>query len=231
MVRLDMSEYMEKHSVARLIGSPPGYVGYEEGGQLTEQVRRRPYSVVLFDEVEKAHPDVWNVLLQVLDDGRLTDGQGRTVDFKNTVLILTSNVGSQHIMALDDESEIKKSVTEDLRRSFRPEFLNRLDEVIIFKRLQKEQIRSIVDIQLRRFSERLAKRDLHIVLDDSAKDYLGEVGWDPVYGARPLKRAIQQHLENPLAQKILGGEFAPGETINVSRGTNGELKFERARLN
>jgi ATP-dependent Clp protease ATP-binding subunit ClpB len=231
MVRLDMSEYMEKHSVARLIGSPPGYVGYEEGGQLTEQVRRRPYSVVLFDEVEKAHPDVWNVLLQVLDDGRLTDGQGRTVDFKNTVLILTSNVGSQHIMALDDETDIKKAVTEDLRRSFRPEFLNRLDEVIIFRRLQKEQIRSIVDIQLRRFAERLAKRDLRIVLDDAAKDYLGEVGWDPVYGARPLKRAIQQHLENPLAQKILAGEFAPGETIHVSRGAGGELKFERARLN
>ncbi len=231
MVRLDMSEYMEKHSVARLIGSPPGYVGYEEGGQLTEQVRRRPYSVILFDEVEKAHPDVWNTLLQVLDDGRLTDGQGRTVDFKNAVLILTSNVGSQHIMALDDESEIKKSVTDDLRRAFRPEFLNRLDEVIIFKRLQKEQIRSIVDIQLQRFAQRLAKRELNIVLDDSAKDYLGEVGWDPVYGARPLKRAIQQHLENPLAQKILGGEFGPGETIQVSKGANGELKFTRARLN
>jgi ATP-dependent Clp protease ATP-binding subunit ClpB len=230
MVRLDMSEYMEKHSVARLIGSPPGYVGYEEGGQLTEAVRRRPYSVVLFDEVEKAHPDVWNVLLQVLDDGRLTDGQGRTVDFRNTVLILTSNVGSQHIMAFDDDKQIRVAVMNDLRKSFRPEFLNRLDEVIIFHRLDKAQVRSIVDIQLGRFAKRLERRELGLLVDDSAKDFLGEVGWDPVYGARPLKRAIQQYLENPLAQKILSGEFAPGDTVRVSRGANGELEFEKARL-
>jgi ATP-dependent Clp protease ATP-binding subunit ClpB len=231
MIRLDMSEYMEKHSVARLIGSPPGYVGYEEGGQLTEAVRRRPYSVVLFDEVEKAHPDVWNVLLQVLDDGRLTDGQGRTVDFKNAVLILTSNVGSHHITALDDEDAIRTAVMEDLRRSFRPEFLNRLDEVIIFHRLDRAQLHKIVEIQLGRFQNRLARRELRLLVDDRVKDYLAEVGWDPVYGARPLKRAVQQHLENPLAQKLLAGEFVPGDMVRVLRGPNGELKFERAQVN
>ena len=231
MVRIDMSEYMEKHSVARLIGAPPGYVGYDEGGQLTEVVRRRPYSVVLFDEVEKAHPDVWNVLLQVLDDGRLTDGQGRTVDFKNTVLILTSNVGSGHISGLDDAAAIRAAVLEELRGSFRPEFLNRLDEVVIFKRLERAQIRSIVDIQLRRFAERIARRDLKVTMDDAAKDYLAEVGWDPVYGARPLKRAIQQYVENPLAQKILAGEFAPGDTVRVTREAGAALRFDRTRPN
>ena len=231
MVRIDMSEYMEKHAVARLIGAPPGYVGYEEGGQLTEPVRRRPYSVILFDEVEKAHPDVWNVLLQVLDDGRLTDGQGRTVDFRNTVLILTSNVGSQHL--LDEgasEEQMRRAVMEELRRSFRPEFLNRLDETILFHRLGKEDIRRIVDIQLAGFAKRLERRDLKLSVDDAAKDFLGEVGWDPVYGARPLKRAIQQHLENPLAQRILGGEYAPGDAVRVTRGA-GDLRFEKVMVN
>jgi ATP-dependent Clp protease ATP-binding subunit ClpB len=232
IVRVDMSEYMEKHSVARLIGAPPGYVGFDEGGQLTEAVRRRPYSVVLFDEVEKAHPDVWNVLLQVLDDGRLTDGQGRVVDFKNTVLILTSNIGSQHIMNITDEGEMRKLVLNDLSRAFRPEFLNRLDEKIIFHRLDKRDLRSIVDIQLQRFARRLERRELGVVVDDSAKDFLGEIGWDPQYGARPLKRAIQQVLENPLAQKILAGEFAPGETISVTRQPGyEELSFTKRVVN
>jgi ATP-dependent Clp protease ATP-binding subunit ClpB len=231
MIRLDMSEYMEKHTVARLIGAPPGYVGYDEGGQLTEPVRRRPYSVVLFDEVEKAHPDVWNVLLQVLDDGRLTDGQGRTVDFRNTVVILTSNVGSQYILDVEDEAQMRRAVMDELRRSFRPEFLNRLDETIIFHRLSKSDLRAIVDIQLRNFERRLERRELKLALDDGAKDYLGEIGWDPVYGARPLKRAIQQHLENPLAQRVLAGEFMPGDTVKVSRVPGGTFRFERALVN
>ena len=225
MIRLDMSEYMEKHAVSRLIGAPPGYVGYDEGGQLTEPVRRRPYSVILFDEVEKAHPDIWNVLLQVLDDGRLTDGQGRTVDFKNTVIILTSNVGSQHIMSIDDDKKRHAAVMEDLRLAFRPEFLNRLDETVVFLRLQKEQIRRVVEIQLRRFSERLGARDLHLEISDSAKDYLGDIGYDPTYGARPLKRAIQRHLENPLAQEILAGRYQPGDTVVVDLGAGNELGF------
>ena len=232
MIRVDMSEYMEKHTVARLVGAPPGYVGYDEGGQLTEPVRRRPYSVILFDEVEKAHPDVWNVLLQVLDDGRLTDGQGRTVDFRNTVLIMTSNVGSAHI--LEDtagQAQIRRAVMEELRRHFRPEFLNRLDETIIFHRLAKDDIRAIVDIQLRGFERRLERRELKLALEDAAKDYLGEIGWDPVYGARPLKRAIQQHLENPLAQRILGGDFVPGDTIHVTRAPGAEFRFERLLVN
>ncbi len=215
MIRLDMSEYMEKHTVSRLIGAPPGYVGYEEGGQLTEPVRRRPYSVILFDEVEKAHPDVWNTLLQVLDDGRLTDGQGRTVDFKNTVIILTSNVGSQFIMDLDDPDAIRMAVQNELRTRFRPEFLNRIDDTIIFRRLRKEDVRHVVDIQLRRFAERLAQRDLGVTFSTKAKDLLGELGYDPNYGARPLKRAIQRHLENPLAQDILGGKYHSGDTIVV----------------
>jgi ATP-dependent Clp protease ATP-binding subunit ClpB len=232
MIRLDMSEYMEKHTVARLIGAPPGYVGYDEGGQLTEPVRRRPYSVILFDEVEKAHPDVWNVLLQVLDDGRLTDGQGRTVDFRNTVLIMTSNVGSAHILeATAGDAQIRRAVMEDLRAQFRPEFLNRLDETIIFHRLDKGDLRSIVDIQLRAFERRLERRELKLSLDDAAKDYLGELGWDPVYGARPLKRAIQQHLENPLAQRILGGDFMPGDTVHVARIPGGDFRFERQLVN
>ncbi len=234
MIRLDMSEYMEKHAVARLIGAPPGYVGYEEGGQLTEPVRRRPYSVILFDEVEKAHADVWNVLLQVLDDGRLTDGQGRTVDFKNTVIILTSNIGSAHIQAVDDrpgldagtrQELIKRAVTDEVRRVFRPEFLNRLDEIVVFNRLEPSQIRRIVDIQLGRFAARLERRDLTLEVTDRAKDFLAEVGWDPQYGARPLKRAIQKHIEDALARRVLGGEFPPGTRIVVDRGPTGELTF------
>ena len=209
MVRLDMSEYMEKHSVARLIGAPPGYVGYEEGGQLSEPVRRRPYSVILFDEIEKAHPDVWNVLLQVLDDGRLTDGQGRTVDFKNTVIILTSNIGSQYLLGSLSEEEMRKSVLDELRKSFRPEFLNRLDETVIFHRLERSEVRRIVDVQLENFKQRLKKRDLGLEVSDAAKDYLANIGFDPAFGARPLKRAIQQNLENPLAQEILAGTFVP----------------------
>jgi len=225
---------MEKHSVSRLIGAPPGYVGYEEGGQLTEPVRRRPYAVILFDEVEKAHGDVWNVLLQVLDDGRLTDGQGRTVDFKNTVIILTSNVGSAHIQAIDERPAldaatrrdlVQRAVMDEIRRVFRPEFLNRLDEIVIFNRLEPSQIRHIVDIQLGRFASRLSRRDLAIELTDRAKDFLAEAGWDPQYGARPLKRAIQKNLEDALARKVLAGEFPTGTRIMVDRGPTGELTF------
>ena len=228
MIRLDMSEYMEKHAVARLIGAPPGYVGYEEGGQLTEPVRRRPYAVLLFDEVEKAHPDVWNVLLQVLDDGRLTDGQGRTVDFKNVVIILTSNVGSHHIMALDDEESMRKAVMEDLRDAFRPEFLNRLDETIIFHRLDRAQLRKIVDVQLKGFEKRLAQRDLQLEISDDAKDFLANVGYDPTYGARPLKRAIQRYLENGLAEDILAGRFAAGDVVRVDAG-EAKLVFTKGK--
>jgi ATP-dependent Clp protease ATP-binding subunit ClpB len=236
MIRLDMSEYMEKHAVSRLIGAPPGYVGYDEGGQLTEPVRRRPYAVILFDEVEKAHPDVWNVLLQVLDDGRLTDGQGRTVDFKNTVIILTSNAGSAHLMALGDtptheqEARARSMVLDDLRGQFRPEMLNRIDDIVVFHRLKKEQLRAIVDIQLHRFLDRLARRDLRATITDAAKDFLGEVGWDPQFGARPLKRAIQRHVEDPLAKRLLAGEFAPGATITIDRGGDA-LTFQGAALN
>jgi ATP-dependent Clp protease ATP-binding subunit ClpB len=230
MIRLDMSEYMEKHAVSRLIGAPPGYVGYEEGGQLTEPVRRRPYAVILFDEVEKAHPDVWNVLLQVLDDGRLTDGQGRTVNFKNSVIVLTSNIGSHHIAAIEDKTGIpdddkkeliRRAMMEEVRKSFRPEFVNRLDEMVVFHRLDRAELRKIVDIQLGQFAARLAKRELRIELTDGAKDFLAEVGWDPQYGARPLKRAIQKNLEDPLARKVLGGEFQPGTRIVVDRGADG----------
>ncbi|MBK8587872.1 MAG: ATP-dependent chaperone ClpB [Sandaracinaceae bacterium] len=229
MIRLDMSEYMEKHAVSRLIGAPPGYVGYEEGGQLTEPVRRRPYSVVLFDEVEKAHPDVWNVLLQVLDDGRLTDGQGRTVDFKNVVIILTSNIGSHYILESSgdgaDESAMREAVTRELRAAFRPEFLNRLDETVIFHRLDKQEIGHIIDIQLQRFAGRLKERDLDLELSDSARTFLGNVGFDPAYGARPLKRAIQKHLENGLAEAILAGRFKPGQVVVVD-ARDGGLVFE-----
>jgi ATP-dependent Clp protease ATP-binding subunit ClpB len=230
MIRLDMSEYMEKHAVSRLIGAPPGYVGYEEGGQLTEPVRRRPYAVVLFDEVEKAHPDVWNVLLQVLDDGRLTDGQGRTVNFKNTVIVLTSNIGSHHIAAIEDRAGlsdedkkelIQRAMMEEVRKSFRPEFVNRLDEIVVFHRLDRAQLRAIVDIQLVQFAKRLEKRDLRIELTDAAKDFLAEVGWDPMYGARPLKRAIQKSLEDALARRVLAGEFPPGTRIVADRGPEG----------
>jgi ATP-dependent Clp protease ATP-binding subunit ClpB len=218
MVRLDMSEFMEKHSVARLIGAPPGYVGYEEGGYLTEAVRRRPYSVILLDEVEKAHPDVFNVLLQVLDDGRLTDGQGRTVDFRNTVIVMTSNLGSQMIQELTGEQNyeaMKNAVMEIVSQHFRPEFINRVDDVVVFHPLSREHIRRIVDIQLGYLHQRLADRDMKIVLTEAARDKLAEAGFDPVYGARPLKRAIQQRVENPLAQEILKGTFKPGDTIEV----------------
>jgi len=227
MVRIDMSEFMEKHSVARLIGAPPGYVGYEEGGYLTEAVRRRPYSVILLDEVEKAHPDVFNVLLQVLDDGRLTDGQGRTVDFRNTVIIMTSNLGSQVIQELAGEANyarMKTAVMEIVAQHFRPEFINRVDDVVVFHPLGREHIRSIVEIQVGYLRKRLADRDIGFELDDAARDLLGEAGFDPVYGARPLKRAIQQQLENPLAQRILRGDFGPGDTVRVS-AADGALTF------
>jgi ATP-dependent Clp protease ATP-binding subunit ClpB len=216
-VRLDMSEYMEKHTVARLIGAPPGYVGYEEGGQLTEAVRRRPYSVVLLDEIEKAHPDVFNVLLQILDDGRLTDGQGRVVDFKNTVVIMTSNVGSTIIQDMQDREHeaMRDAVMQVLRDEFRPEFLNRIDEIIIFHALSREHIERIVEIQLRALAKRLGGRKLSIQLTDAARAYLAEKGWDPVYGARPLKRAIQRAILDPLAMQVLQGRFADGDTVLV----------------
>jgi ATP-dependent Clp protease ATP-binding subunit ClpB len=216
MVRLDMSEFMEKHSVARLIGAPPGYIGYDEGGQLTEAVRRRPYSVVLFDEIEKGHPDVFNVLLQILDDGRLTDGKGRTVDFKNTVIIMTSNVGSRQIQDFHgDDKAMRSSVLEQLRGQFKPEFLNRIDDIIIFKSLGVDQIRSIIKVQLEALRKMLADRKITLALDASAEELLTREGYDPVYGARPLKRAIQSLIQNPLAMKLLGGEVKPGETLMV----------------
>jgi ATP-dependent Clp protease ATP-binding subunit ClpB len=231
MVRIDMSEFMEKHSVARLIGAPPGYVGYEEGGYLTEAVRRRPYSVILLDEVEKAHPDVFNVLLQVLDDGRLTDGQGRTVDFRNTVIVMTSNLGSQHIQELSGEGDaayvqMKAAVMGVVQSHFRPEFINRLDEIVVFHPLGREQIREIARIQTAYLAKRLAERQIRFSIDDKALDVLGNVGFDPVYGARPLKRAIQQQIENPLAQKILGGEFAAGDALLVS-SEGGTITFRK----
>jgi ATP-dependent Clp protease ATP-binding subunit ClpB len=217
MIRLDMSEYMEKHAVARMIGAPPGYVGYEEGGQLTEAVRRRPYSVILFDEIEKAHPDVFNILLQILDDGRLTDSKGRTVDFKNTVLIMTSNLGSREIQAVaDDEKQVREAVLEVLREHFKPEFLNRVDDTVIFHQLSREQIGDIIEIQLEHLRRLLADRDMRIELDDKAKALLALEGYDPMYGARPLKRAIQTLIQNPLASKLLRGEILPGQTVRVS---------------
>jgi ATP-dependent Clp protease ATP-binding subunit ClpB len=230
LIRIDMSEYMEKHAVSRLIGAPPGYVGYEEGGQLTETIRRRPYAVILFDEIEKAHPDVFNVLLQVLDDGRVTDSQGRTVDFKNTVIIMTSNIGSQYILDLagDDSkyNEMKSRVLEALGHSFRPEFLNRIDDTIIFHSLQKDQLRSIVKIQIARLEKRLVDRKLSLKLADSALDFLTNVGYDPVYGARPLKRTIQKELETILAKGILRGDFKEGDTVFVEV-QNDHLTFSR----
>ena len=224
MIRIDMSEYMEKHTVARLIGAPPGYVGYEEGGQLTEAARRRPYSVILFDEIEKAHQDVFNLFLQILDDGRLTDGHGRTVDFKNTVIIMTSNVGSQWIELAKNEEEMRSQVMEALHEKFKPEFLNRLDDIIIFHPLTQEQIKSIVDIQLHSLRKRLAERKLSLNLTDAAKEFLAKAGYDPNYGARPLKRAIQHHILDPLSLKIIAGEFSEGDTIEVSE-ENGKLTF------
>jgi ATP-dependent Clp protease ATP-binding subunit ClpB len=211
MVRLDMSEYQERHTVARLVGAPPGYVGYEEGGQLTEAVRRRPYCVVLLDEIEKANNEVFDVLLQILDDGRLTDGQGRTVDFRNTVIIMTSNIRS----------------AEALTEHFRPEFLNRVDEIVEFKALSREQLGEIVELQLRRLRERLAQRGLTLELTDEAKETIAAAGWDPTYGARPLKRALQRLVENPLALRLLEGEFAEGDTVRVD-GRGGEIVFEKA---
>jgi ATP-dependent Clp protease ATP-binding subunit ClpB len=225
--------------VARLIGAPPGYVGYEEGGQLTEPVRRRPYSVVLFDEIEKAHPDVWNTLLQVLDDGRLTDGQGHTVDFKNTIIILTSNIGTPAAAAIEEKTNlspedraelVRRVVIEEVRKQFRPEFLNRLDDLIVFRRLGREQMERIVDIQLRLFEQRLTRRGLSLSINSAAKEFLVEQGWDPQYGARPLKRAIQKHIEDELAKRILGGEFRSGDTIAIGRA-GGELTFSKVAMN
>jgi len=230
MVRLDMSEFMEKHSVARLIGAPPGYVGYEEGGYLTEAVRRRPYSVILLDEVEKAHPDVFNVLLQVLDDGRLTDGQGRTVDFRNSVIVMTSNLGSQLIQEMAGEENydaMKNAIMDVVGSHFRPEFVNRIDDLVVFHPLGREHIRKIVDIQLSYLHDRLADRDIRIHLSDAARDKLADAGFDPVYGARPLKRAIQQQVENPLAQEILQGHFKPGDVIEVGVDDD-RLEFRNA---
>ncbi len=227
LIRIDMSEYMEKHAVARLIGAPPGYVGYEEGGFLTEQVRRKPYSVILLDEVEKAHPDVFNILLQVLDDGRLTDGQGRTVDFKNTVIVMTSNIGSQHIQSMGTENyaAVKEVVMEEVKQNFRPEMINRIDEIVVFHGLDQENIRAIAKIQLQALRRRLESLDLQLQVDDEALDLLAQEGFDPVYGARPLKRAIQAEIENPLAKKLLAGAYAPESTIMIGV-KDGRLVFE-----
>jgi len=238
LIRIDMSEFMEQHSVARLIGAPPGYVGYEEGGALTEAVRRRPYSVILFDEIEKAHRDVFNVLLQVLDDGRLTDGQGRTVDFKNTVIIMTSNIGSQIIQELSETGakegetavgdwEIEAKVRGLLREHFRPEFLNRVDEIVIFHRLGKEHLKHIVEIQLRGLENRLKSRGMHLTITDAAKAQLAERGYDPTFGARPLKRLIQQEIENPLATSILNGDFTEGDTIEIDVDKHERFTFKK----
>jgi ATP-dependent Clp protease ATP-binding subunit ClpB len=219
MVRVDMSEYMEKHSVARLIGAPPGYVGYEEGGSLTEAVRRRPYQVVLFDEIEKAHADVFNVLLQVLDDGRLTDGQGRTVDFKNTLIIMTSNIGSEFLASQkegEDTEAMRPRVMAELRAKFRPEFLNRIDEIILFHRLQREQMAAIVDIQIARLQKLLSERKLTLTLDDAARTWLANRGYDPIYGARPLKRVIQKQVQDPLAEQLLAGKIKDGDTVKLA---------------
>ncbi|MEQ1646881.1 MAG: AAA family ATPase, partial [Pyrinomonadaceae bacterium] len=228
MIRLDMSEYMEKHAVARMIGAPPGYVGYEEGGQLTEAVRRRPYSVVLFDEIEKAHPDVFNLLLQILDDGRLTDSKGRVVDFKNTVLIMTSNLGSREIQTAAEnplvDRDVRTEVLQVLRDHFKPEFLNRIDDIVVFKQLAKEQIATVIDVQLEKLRKNLEERGITIELDATAKDMLVEEGYDPVYGARPLKRAIQSLIQNPLAVKLLNGEIGSGQTVRIS-AEDGDMVF------
>ncbi|HMN82349.1 MAG TPA: AAA family ATPase, partial [Burkholderiaceae bacterium] len=226
------SEFMEKHSVARLIGAPPGYVGYDEGGYLTEAVRRKPYSVILFDEIEKAHPDVFNVLLQVLDDGRMTDGQGRTVDFKNTVIVMTSNIGSHEIQRLssdpktNDPELIKEAVMGEVRRSMRPEFINRIDEIVVFHGLDAKNIRAIARIQLKYLEQRLAAQDMAMTISDAALNELAKVGFDPVYGARPLKRAIQQNVENPLARLVLEGKFGPKDVIPVDY-KDGRFTFQR----
>jgi ATP-dependent Clp protease ATP-binding subunit ClpB len=228
MVRLDMSEYMEKHAVARMIGAPPGYVGYDEGGQLTEAVRRRPYSVVLFDEIEKAHPDVFNVLLQILDDGRLTDSKGRVVDFKNTVLIMTSNLGSREIQAAAEnplaDRDIRTNVLQVLRDHFKPEFLNRIDDTVVFTQLTREEIATIIDVQLEKLRANLAERNIALELEESARELIVKEGYDPVYGARPLKRAIQSMIQNPLAVKLLNGEIGAGQTVRIS-ADGGEMQF------
>jgi ATP-dependent Clp protease ATP-binding subunit ClpB len=227
MIRIDMSEYQERHTVSRLIGAPPGYVGYEEGGQLTEAVRRRPYSVVLFDEVEKAHQDAFNVLLQLLDDGRLTDGQGRTVDFRNTVVVMTSNIGSHYFfqpgLSPDDQRD---AVLEEVRQTFRPEFLNRVDEIIVFHPLGKEEIAGIVDIQVRLLQERVADRNLTVTMTPAAREYLAVKGYDPAYGARPLKRLLQREVQDALALKLLSGEIREGDTVEIDGGPEG-LEFRR----
>jgi ATP-dependent Clp protease ATP-binding subunit ClpB len=226
LTRIDMSEYMEKFSVSRLIGAPPGYVGYEQGGQLTEVVRRRPYSVILFDEIEKAHHDVFNVLLQLLDEGRMTDGQGRVVDFRNTIIIMTSNVGSDLILGTEDTSEIQSQIWGLLQSTFRPEFLNRLDEIITFNRLGKEEILRIVDLEVERVQRRLTERKITLQLDEDAREYVATVGFDPAYGARPLKRAVQRLLENPLSKHMLRGDIKDGDTVTAKRDGE-ELKFSR----
>jgi len=228
MVRLDMSEYMEKHAVARMIGAPPGYIGYDEGGQLTEAVRRRPYSVILFDEIEKAHPDVFNVLLQILDDGRLTDSQGHSVDFKNTVIIMTSNIGSQWLLETEgpDDAEAEKFVLDALRQTFRPEFLNRVDDVIVFHRLNREHLADIIDLQLSHVRNLLADRELTLDVFAEAREFLVREGYDPAYGARPLKRAIQTFIQNPLAMAVLEGRFKDGDTVSVAPSADGKsLEF------
>ena len=217
MIRIDMSEFMEKHSVARLIGAPPGYVGYEEGGYLTEAVRRKPYSVILLDEVEKAHPDVFNVLLQVLDDGRMTDGQGRTVDFKNTVIVMTSNLGSQEIQAMQGEphDKVKDAVMQEVKQHFRPEFINRIDEIVVFNALDTKAIRAIAKIQIDKLAKRVAAQDVVLDVTDAALDEIAKVGFDPLYGARPLKRAVQEHIENEVARLLLEGKAAPKDHVIV----------------
>jgi len=234
MTRIDMSEYMEKHAVSRLVGSPPGYIGYEEGGQLTEAVRRKPYSVVLLDEVEKAHPDVFNILLQVLDDGRLTDNHGRTVSFRNAIVILTSNIGSQHLSAAAGaqgktrrgaktfSEAVRDAVTAELKATFRPEFLNRLDDTVLFHALGRDELRQIVKIQLEDFRKRLAEQELALEIDEAAVDAVAEAGFDPVYGARPVKRAIQREIETPVARAIIAGTYLPGATVRLT-AKNGEV--------
>jgi ATP-dependent Clp protease ATP-binding subunit ClpB len=232
LIRIDMSEYMEKHSVARLIGAPPGYVGYEEGGALTEAVRRRPYQVVLFDEIEKAHPDVFNVLLQVLDDGRLTDGQGHTVDFRNTLIVMTSNLGAELLVAQpegQDTEAVRDQVMAIVRASFRPEFLNRIDEIILFHRLQKSEMARIVDIQIARLARLLEERKIAIKLEPSARDWLADKGWEPAYGARPLKRVIQKSVQDPLAELVLSGRIKDGDRVVISGSKQG-LKFNGAMV-
>ena len=241
MVRIDMSEYMEKFAVSRLVGAPPGYVGYDEGGQLTEAVRRKPYSVILLDEIEKAHPDVFNILLQVLDDGRLTDSQGRVIDFKNTVIIMTSNLGSQAIMnsktlgftsadenqAEADYETMKEKVMDNLKKAFRPEFLNRIDDIVVFHPLTAEELKQIVGIMMKDLRKRLADRDLSITLSDEALDELAKVGYDPEFGARPLRRAIQNQIEDPLADALLAGQYQAGDTIKVALDDDKQFVFTK----